>query len=1117
MVCLHVCGDGRKNVTPPTPFRVWQRLRGGIADDTIRPPMTLKMLPPVVLFVSLAALGGAAPNAAQLATEDAATTAIRALLAGTKYAEAEARARELLAARESQDPDSLDVARALDVLVQVLVEAGKAAAPEALAGAQRAVGLKEALLGGDHPDVAVSLSQLGLVLRRIGQLKEAGDAYLRALRIQERSLGPEHREVARTLAAQTALANNAGEFARARELGERAVGIAERTQPPDGVLTAVAANNLAIALYETNDHVGAERRFEQALRSYELALGPGHPEVAKTSTNLANVIGEAGDLTGARTLYERAIAIQERTQGSDHPDVALGLNNLADIYVRIGDYAQARTLFERALSILQRAYGAEHTRVAMALGNLAEVRVRQGAYAVAEPLYERALRIREAAVGPDHPSLVYTLTGLANLRRQLGQLAAARILYERAAATAERRLGPDHPMLALALDGLGDVLLEEGDAGAAEQRVARAIDIRRQLLGDDHPLVAESRALLALILARTGRPDAAIEAALEAERVAREHMQLTAQALSERHAMTYAERRVSGSAIAMSLLVADPSGLGTMAGRTWDAVARSRAAVLEEVASRQRLVAHAEDAESVRLARVLVAARERLAGLLARGAADPASRSQVEQAAGDRDRAERALAEQSLGFRSASERARAGIAEAVAALPPRSALVAFVKFRRVDGRPLRSPGARAPGNTASAQEAYAALVARSDGAPVAAIALGEAGPIDSAVARWRAGIATEIEAGRPTARAERIHRDTGAALRTLVWDPLQPALNNSTDVFIVADGSLHLVNLGALPRTAGGYLIEDRRLLHYLSAERDLIEPDTPLGDGLLIVDSPDYGSGRDARAQRASAPGAPGPVSGRPAAPVDSSPDCQNLQALRFAALPDTRREGDAIAALWTATAQPAAGGVGTEVTVHRLTGATATESTLKRSTRGMRVVHLATHGFFLGAWCGEPSATPASQARGASNEPSGAPAPLLLAGLALAAANDRLQRTAAEDDGILMAEEIATLDLQGVEWAVLSACDTGVGLPRAGEGLFGLRRMFQIAGARTVIATLWPVLDRTARDWTAAAYEGRFVKGRATTDAVREATISLIAGRRARGQATHPAYWAAFVAVGR
>jgi CHAT domain-containing protein len=138
----------------------------------------------------------------------------------------------------------------------------------------------------------------------------------------------------------------------------------------------------------------------------------------------------------------------------------------------------------------------------------------------------------------------------------------------------------------------------------------------------------------------------------------------------------------------------------------------------------------------------------------------------------------------------------------------------------------------------------------------------------------------------------------------------------------------------------------------------------------------------------------------------------------------------------------------------------------------------------------------------------------PLLLAGLALAGANQRRSSKAEQDDGILTAEEIAGLNLQGTEWAVLSACDTGLGEIRAGEGVFGLRRAFQVAGARTVIMTLWSVEDRSAMQWMRALYEGRLRRGLTTADAVRDA--SLTRQRRAHGESDHPFHWAGFVASG-
>jgi CHAT domain-containing protein len=118
--------------------------------------------------------------------------------------------------------------------------------------------------------------------------------------------------------------------------------------------------------------------------------------------------------------------------------------------------------------------------------------------------------------------------------------------------------------------------------------------------------------------------------------------------------------------------------------------------------------------------------------------------------------------------------------------------------------------------------------------------------------------------------------------------------------------------------------------------------------------------------------------------------------------------------------------------------------------------------------------------------------------------------------DDGILTAEEVAALPLAGTEWAVLSACESGVGQTSAGEGVFGLRRAFQIAGVRTVIMSLWAVEDYAAREWMTALYRGRFHARLASVDAVHAATLGALQMRRQRKLNTSPFFWAGFVAAG-
>jgi len=192
-------------------------------------------------------------------------------------------------------------------------------------------------------------------------------------------------------------------------------------------------------------------------------------------------------------------------------------------------------------------------------------------------------------------------------------------------------------------------------------------------------------------------------------------------------------------------------------------------------------------------------------------------------------------------------------------------------------------------------------------------------------------------------------------------------------------------------------------------------------------------------------------------------------------------------------------------------LAGPDATETAFKVRAPEATIVHLATHGFFLEG----PCRSALDSTRGVGGVVT-AENPLVLSGLAMAGANNRQNAGEGEDDGILTAQEVAAMDLSSVEWAVLSACETGVGEIRAGEGVFGLRRAFHVAGARTLIMSLWSVEDAATRAWMKALYEGRLREGRDTAEAVRQASLTILEDRRAKGLSDHPFYWAAFVAAG-
>ncbi len=1139
------------------------------------PGIWLLLMGALVAPASWALLQAADPGSDQLAQ-------VRGLLKEARYADAEVRARMLLAQAEARrESSSVEAAQVLDALVEALWRGGKSSAAETRDLAERAVRLKEQALGSEDPGVAASLRNLAIVLEDNHELDSARRTYERTLAIREKAFGPDHPDVARSLRDLANLHSNAGRYSKAREIYERALAIQEKGADSDPLELAGTLNNLAILMRLMGEFEAARPLYERSMAIREKILPHDHPDIAWTLNGLAVLLDQMGDYEAARPLYERALQIREKILGPTHVAVAASLNNLALLLRNTGDYARARSLYERALMIHENALGKNHPHVATSLRNLAALLEDIGDHGAAEPLYERALRIREQALGRDHAEVATVLEDLGGLHARGGDRATARSLYERALAIYEKALGPDHPDVALSLEGLAGLHRAAGDYSAAlalleralrirekalgpvhplvaqsledlaglhaalrqfpEARPLseRAVKIRQEVLGNDHPLTARSLFQLAGVLASSGESAHSLELALQAERISREHVLLTLRTLSERQALGYAAARPPALGLALDLLARRSGVAPGRAREVWDAVIRSRALVLDEMAER-----HGRAAAITRRSGDLVSAQQRLANLRVRGPGrEPIEhhRRLLEEARQQMEQAERALAQTSAGFREEQARAGAGLAEIHSALPPRSALLAYVRYGdgESSGRPspvnrgvVRPAGPEHPGMYLQAAGSYLAFVLSGPDQDIVMVPLGDAGEIERLVRRWSEEAARGSPAGDGAAgEAEVSYRRVGEDLRRAIWDPVVSHLRGVERVLIVPDAALHLVSFAALPAGRNGYLVEAQPVLHYLSAERDLLPrrpPEEP-GTGLLAVGGPAF--------DEVSFFSALSPPQGQRSEQVRVSSyrgersACADFQTLRFEPLPGTVREAKEIATLWenglgrpAARAGGAAGPDGRNAvsSVATLVGAKASEAAFKEMAPGRRALHVATHGFFLAGRCqialdptrGIGGMSPTSGAESLS--PTTADNPLLLSGLVLAGANHRHAAGPEEEDGILTSEEIAALDLSGVEWAVLSACDTGVGAVEAGEGVFGLRRAFRIAGATTLIMSLWAVEDEPARRWMGALYKGRFVKGLATAEAVREASMEILRQRRKDGSSTHPFYWGGFVAAG-
>lgn len=990
---------------------------------------------------------------------------------------------------------------------------------------ERALAIQEKTLRPDHPDRGGLLAQLGRFLQFVGEKEPARALIQEALEIQERALRPDHPALAHTLISLGWNLVAAEEPAAARPFFERAIAIRERALGPDHPYLALAIGDLAFYEWQMGEYPAARAHYERAIAIYEKVPGPDSGDLALQYGNLGILLWHTGDWGEARRLFERTLAIDEKIYGPVHTSVAFDLNALALLSGYQGDYAAARRLHERALAIREKILGPEHLQVAASLNNLAMMLHDMGDDATTAPMAQRAISIYEKSEPGGSHEMAIVLHTLAVISRDTDDLKGARPLFERATAMMEKVSGPDHPVLAEMLNDQGEMLALAGEREAARQAFERALRIREQALSPKHPYVATSLASLARLDLLSGRTAEARGRAMRAEKIIREQFVHLARGLSEREALRYEEIRTSGLDVALSVVAeAGPPPPGAVA-EVWDELVRSRALVLDEMASRSRSLAGGEGAEVAAQAAALDRARARLARLVVGGPGPGGPeryREEVQRAQEEKERAERILAGRSAIYREERARGGIGLTDVLRALPPDTALVAYVQYRRPMPPGSKNVTAR---QALEGEPRYLALAVKPGGEDPHAVDLGPVAEIDARIRHWReeAGGPPPVLASAAAGREAGI-REAGGRLRRFLWDPVARSVEGARRVLVVPDGAISLVSLAALPASGGGYLVEHGPVLHYLSAERDLARAAASSrgGNGLLVVGGPDYDARPDARAAAPGSREASGETAPLPAGTAlgraslyrgGETPCGSALDALRFQPLTNALREADEVESLWRERSGKgrAAGGE-----IVKLVGAGAGEAEFKRGAVGRRVLHLATHGFF---GPGECATGQGSGKRSAGASASAAPLaenPLLFTGLALAGANRRGGAAGAGgDDGILTAEEVAALDLSGVEWAVLSACETGVGEVQAGEGVLGLRRAFEVAGVGAMIMSLWPVEDQATREWMRHLYEGR-LEGKSTADAVRAASLAVLEARRRAGRGTHPFYWGAFVAAG-
>lgn len=1019
-------------------------------------------------------------------------------------------------------------AKSLDSLATLYYALGRYHEAEPLL--ERALAILEYALGGDHRDTVKTQNHLAATRRAQGRFAKADPLYRRALTIGERTPDADHPETALSLSSQAKQVEAQGRYDDAEVLLERALAIYERTLGPDHPDTATSLNNLAMLYATQGRYAEAERQYSRALAIRECGLGLAHPNTAATVNNLASLFKSQGRYAEAELLYERTLAICERVLGPDHPDLGRVCNNFAQLYLAWGHYDQAEQLFLRAQAISERTLGPDHPDTATSLSNLGVAYYVQGRTNDAEPFLERALLIRERVLFPDHPDTAASFSNLGALYQSQGRFVEAEPLLVRALASCGRMMGADHPKTAIGANNVAALYQAQGRYAEAEPLLQRALAVFEKVPTAQHPDTAASLSNLAVLY---GAQDRFAEALASMQRALEINDRVIARNLaggSETARAAFLAKFAASQDAFLSLLVRSFPDDRAVAADALDRILRRKAIGAELLAAQRdavlggRYPALAPRLKELQGLRAQIAAKT-LAGPGAEGIEQ--HRTWLADWNEQRDAIEAELARQ-IPEMNLELRLRGVDRAAVAtALPDGSALVEYVRFTEFDFQAVPARGEKPWKSTR-----YLAFVLPA-GRPddVTLLDLGEAAFIDKRIAALREAVTGETErkhAARapppasvplprslwrlfgmrqPTAAAsapvvasdrsiedallaasiERI-RHCGEAVRAAVFDPLRPALGDAAQLFISPDGDLYRLPFEILPAADGQYLIDACRI-SYLGAGRDLLrfsarqltEPGPP-----LVLADPDF----DLCAPPAQAAPSQPAQRGRRSRELDQA-------GLRFDPLPDARAEGEQVA-----------GVLGTRPWLAER----CLESELK-ACRSPRILHVATHGFFLAdqevsperrSWSGFGDG---DRLRGPGMEN-----PLLRSGLALAGANTFLrggQLPPQAEDGLLTAEDVSGMDLLDTELVVLSACETGLGEVKVGEGVFGLRRAFVLAGAQTLVMSLWKVPDEATRELMRDFYAGLLV-GQPRAEALRAAQLAL------KARDSDPMVWGAFILQG-
>ena len=583
-----------------------------------------------------------------------------------------------------------------------------------------------------------------------------------------------------------------------------------------------------------------------------------------------------------------------------------------------------------------------------------------------------------------------------------------------------------------------------GEYAKAEPLYQEAVRIWQKVLGPEHPDTAKSLNNLASLCFDLGRID-------EATGLARQASAAELTILSRIFSFTSEQQRLAYLDIFRPYSLF-PFLKGTEADLA-NAVLRYKGVVLDSIVEDRLLAEASQGTEDQKLVEQLNLDKRQLGQLLLQPAQKLSAETnqRIETLEGEVEKIESQLAQHVAGLGQVRHALSVSLEQVQSAIPSDGALIEYLRYSHYLGKGKWEPR-------------YGAIVLFSKGAPLW-IPLGKATEIEHLVRRYGALV-------RGSPQEEELSANLQALYEAL-WAPIDQALPSQTKRIIISpDGQLNFISFATLLNKDNQFLAQ-RYSVQYVASGRDMLRELKPsTAREVVLFANPDFGLVSTAMlAKEDDRSSDPGSKSIR-------GSEKREIEDWSFESLTGTQKESDELIKKFAGW------------------GWTPTDFTAKEATKeallkihSPYILHLATHGFFANE---DPTSAktepdPLLNDRQSVTRSKFFKNPMHRSGLALAGAQTTIEAwkrdevPPVENDGILTAEDVSTLDLQGTWLVTLSACDTGSGEARAGEGVMGLRRGFIQAGVQNLLMTLWPISDEVTVQIMSDFYDAAHHSGNA------------------------------------